>query len=45
MVCQSNYQSIKFARRGRILEVILDRPDKLNAVDEVMHTELSRLYF
>lgn len=44
MVCQSNYQSIKFARRGRILEVILDRPDKLNAVDEVMHTELSRLF-
>jgi len=38
------YQTLQFKRRGRVLEITLNRPDKLNAVDEQMHEELSRLF-
>lgn len=40
----SKYSSISFERRGRVLEVTLNRPEKLNAVDEAMHEELARLF-
>tara|TARA_R100001244_G_scaffold86820_10_gene66496 strand:- start:35112 stop:35927 length:816 start_codon:yes stop_codon:yes gene_type:complete len=40
----ANYQTILFERRGRILEIMLNRPEKLNAVDELMHEELARLF-
>ena len=40
----STYQSILFNRRGRVLEVTLNRPDKLNATDAVLHNELARLF-
>ncbi len=40
----TDYRSIKFVRRGRILEATLDRPEKLNAIDEVLHTELAKLF-
>ncbi|MBL4807865.1 MAG: enoyl-CoA hydratase/isomerase family protein [Rhodobacteraceae bacterium] len=43
MYC-SDYKTILFNRRGRVLEVTLNRPDRLNAVDELMHTELARLF-
>lgn len=39
-----DYQCISFARRGRVLEITLNRPDKLNAVNAVLHTELARLF-
>lgn len=39
-----SYSSVSFERRGRILEITLDRPEKLNAVDEQMHEELARLF-
>lgn len=40
----SEYRTIAFSRRGRVLEVTLNRPDQLNAIDELMHTELARLF-
>lgn len=40
----SHYQTITFKRQGRILEITLNLPDSLNAVNEVMHEELARLF-
>jgi enoyl-CoA hydratase len=39
-----DYRAILFNRRGRVLEVTLNRPDKLNATDAVLHTELARVF-
>lgn len=38
------YETIRTARRGRILTITLDRPEKLNAVDEKMHEELATIF-
>jgi len=40
----ADYKHIAFKRRARILEVILNRPDKYNAVDAALHTELARVF-
>ncbi|MDT9598732.1 enoyl-CoA hydratase/isomerase family protein [Sphingosinicella rhizophila] len=40
----NSYETIAFTRHGRILEVTLNQPDKLNAVGAVLHEELSRLF-
>lgn len=40
----SDYKSLHFQRRGRVLEVILNRPEKMNAVDAQMHGELARVF-
>jgi len=41
----ARYQSLKFARpRSRVLEVILSRPGKLNALDERGHRELADVW-
>jgi enoyl-CoA hydratase len=40
-----DYKTILFNRRGRVLEVTLNRPEKLNATDAVLHTELARVFF
>ena len=37
------YQHIKFGRTG-VLTVTLNRPDALNATDELLHRELSRVF-
>jgi enoyl-CoA hydratase len=41
----THYKSLKFARpRPRILEVILSRPGKLNALDSDGHRELAEVW-
>src|SRR5262249_15693002 len=40
----AGYQCITAERRGRILTLTLNRPDQLNAVNEQLHTELSRIF-
>lgn len=44
MALFDDYQAILFSRRGRVLEVTLNRPDKLNATDAILHTELARVF-
>ena len=45
MAMFDDYKTILFNRRGRVLEVTLNRPEKLNATDAVLHTELARVFF
>lgn len=41
----SGYEQLKFERRDHgVLLITLDRPDKYNAADEVMHGELARVW-
>jgi enoyl-CoA hydratase len=40
----NNYKTFQFERRGKVLKVTFNRPDKLNAVDEQMHAELATLF-
>ena len=40
-----SYQGLRFERRdGGVLLITLDRPEKLNAADEVMHGEFARVW-
>ena len=38
------YQRVTCTRDGRVLTLTLDRPEKLNAVDALMHSELSTIF-
>lgn len=38
------YQALSFERRGRVLTIILNRPQALNAVDATLHRELSQVF-
>jgi enoyl-CoA hydratase len=40
----SRYQTLKFDRRGKVLTITLNNPDKLNAFSELAHQELSRVF-
>lgn len=44
MALFDDYQAILFNRRGRVLEVTLNRPEKLNATDAILHAELARVF-
>lgn len=39
-----DYQHIAFSREGNVLRVTLNRPDRLNAVNGPLHSELARLF-
>ena len=39
-----SYKTIAVERRGSILTIILDRPEAYNAVNAVLHEELSRIF-
>lgn len=41
---QNKYEAIRFRRRGRVLELTMDRAATLNAVDATLHRELSRVF-
>jgi len=45
MIDFGSYHAILFERRGRVLEITLNRPDKLNATDAVLHGELARVFY
>src|ERR1035437_8282521 len=40
----TDYKNLVFQRRGRILEITMNRPETLNAVDEAMHAELAHVF-
>jgi enoyl-CoA hydratase len=40
-----SYKTIFLSRRQRVLTAMLNRPSVLNAIDAVMHEELSRLFY
>ncbi len=40
-----SYNAITAERRGRILTLTLNRPAQLNAIDEELHEELSRIFY
>lgn len=41
---KDSYQAINWRRRGRVLTLEMSRPASFNAVDEVLHEELSRVF-
>ncbi len=40
----AGYQHLRFVRRGRVLTVVMDRPEVKNAANMRMHHELSRVF-
>lgn len=40
-----DYQTLECSRRGRVLDISLSRPEKLNAVNAAMHDDLSRIFY
>ncbi|MFC5818506.1 enoyl-CoA hydratase/isomerase family protein [Nonomuraea harbinensis] len=44
MLRQENYRRIAIERRGAVTVLTLNRPERRNAVDDVMHSELSTLF-
>ena len=39
-----NYETLKIEKAGKILTLTMNRPDKLNAINATMHTELSQVF-
>ena len=45
LMTYETYRHLQFTRRGRILTVAINRPEKLNAVHGPLHEELSRVFY
>ncbi|MFI0842554.1 enoyl-CoA hydratase/isomerase family protein [Mesorhizobium sp. IMUNJ 23232] len=41
---QGRYETLRFERRGRVLTIVFNDPDRLNAVGSRMHHELGRVF-
>jgi enoyl-CoA hydratase len=41
---EDDYEMLRFERRGRVLTIVLNDPDRLNVVNHRMHYELSRVF-
>lgn len=41
---ERNYETLRFVRRDRILTIMLNDPERLNAIGERMHTELAGVF-
>ncbi|MHA1113586.1 MAG: enoyl-CoA hydratase/isomerase family protein [Alphaproteobacteria bacterium] len=41
----SRYEAIAVTRKGRVLTLTMNRPDTLNAIDNQLHDELSRIFY
>ena len=41
----NTYKAINAERSGRILTLTMNRPKHLNAIDEILHEELSRIFY
>ena len=44
MMPYTDYQTLSFDKRDRVLTITLNRPDRLNAINGVLHEELSRVF-
>lgn len=40
-----SYHAIQVSRKGRVLELALNRPQSLNAIDEDLHDELAKVFY
>ena len=40
-----SYNAITVERRDRVLTLTMNRPEQLNAIDEELHEELSRIFY
>lgn len=40
-----SYRTIRCERRGRILTLVMNRPEALNATDGIMHSELTQIFY
>lgn len=40
----TDYQTLTFQKRDRVLTIALNRPERLNAIDGVLHDDLSRVF-
>lgn len=42
---EANYEKLSFIRRGRILTIVMNDPERLNAVGLQMHDELAQVFY
>lgn len=40
----TDYKALQISKRDRVLTIALNRPDRLNSIDGVLHEELSRVF-
>jgi enoyl-CoA hydratase len=40
-----HYETFRFERRGRVLKAVINRPENMNAINAVMHHEMSTVFY